>query len=96
MGSCVVVCASNQLKCLLKSYCVLGGTVQRLDATNEGGHLPLGLTGGRRQERLIALVEGASPDGVRYSQHRDLEERKRRVATLPCKGYFIFQREPKE
>lgn len=54
---CVIVCASNQLKCLLKPYCVLGRTVQRLDAANEGGHFPFCLTGGWRQECLVTLVE---------------------------------------
>lgn len=52
----VIVCAPNQLKCLLKPHGVLGGTVQSLDAADEGGHFPLRLAGGWRQERLIALV----------------------------------------
>lgn len=68
-----IVCASNQLKCLLKSHCVLGRAVQGLDAADEGGHLPFRLTGGWRQECFIALVKGASPDGFCHRQYRNLE-----------------------
>lgn len=98
MELCVVVCASNQLECLVKSCCVLGRAVQRPDAANEGGHFPFCLTGGWRQKCLIALVERASPDNVCHSQHRDLEERKRMLVSLLCKCiYFLFiPEEPKE
>lgn len=84
----VVVCASNQLKGLLKPHGVLGGAVQGLDAADEGGHLPFGLAGGWRQERLIALVKGAGPDSVCHGQHRDLEGRRRKLVILPWKGGF--------
>lgn len=92
---CVIVCASNQLKCLLKSHRMLGRTVQRLDTANKGGHFPFCLTGGWRQERLIALVERARPDGVCHSQHRDLEERKGNLVILTSEGFFIFLKSPK-
>lgn len=61
---------------------MLGRTVQRLDAANEGGHFPFCLTGGWRQECLVTLVERASPDGVCHSQYRDLKERKRKFVKV--------------
>lgn len=86
LGLCVVVCAPNQLKCLLKSHGVLGRTVQRFDAADEGGHLPFGLTGGWRQKRLVALVQGAGPHRVCHSQHWDLGGGKRKALIPPWKG----------
>lgn len=88
LGLCVVVCAPNQLKCLLKSHGVLGWTVQRFDAADESGHLPFGLTGGWRQERLVALVQGAGPHRVCHSQHWDLGGGKRKPFILPWKGVY--------
>lgn len=65
---------------------MLGRTVQRFDAADEGGHLPFGLTGGWGQERLVALVQGAGPHNVCHRQHRDLDGRKRKPLILPWKG----------
>lgn len=53
----VVAGASNQLERPVKPYCMLGGAVRGLDAANKCGHFPFCLTGGRRQVRLIALVQ---------------------------------------
>lgn len=93
-----IVCASNQLKRLLKSHCVLGRAVQGLDAADEGGHLPFRLTRGWRQERFIALVKGASPDGVCHRQYRNLEGKTHTQANknlLFCQGkVFYISEEP--
>ena len=96
-----IVCASNQLKCLLKSHRVLGGAVQGLDAADEGGHLPFCLTGGWRQERLIALVKGARPDGVCHRQHGNLEgkthmHRQTKTCYSAKEKRFTFQKSPQE
>ena len=93
-----IVGASNQLKCLLKSHRVLGRAVQGLDAADEGGHLPFCLTGGWRQERFIALVKGAGPDGVCHRQHGNLEGKththtgKQTLVILPTKSVLHFRR----
>lgn len=67
-----VVGVPEELESLLEAQGVLRGAVGRLDAADEGGHLPLGLAGGRGQEGLVALVQGARPHRVRHRQHRDL------------------------
>lgn len=86
----VIVCASNQLERLLKPHGVLCGAIRGLDAANEGGHFPFRLTGGGRQERLVALVQRAGSDSVSHSQHRDLEERKRNLLSYHIKVFFFF------
>lgn len=73
---------------------MLGRAVQRLDTANEGGHLPFCLTGGWRQECLIALVKRARPDCVCHRQHGDLEERKRNLVTLTREAFLIFLKSP--
>lgn len=49
---------SEQLEGLLEARCVLRGSIRGLDVGDEGAHLPLGLTGGWREQALIALVQG--------------------------------------
>lgn len=90
----VVVGASNQLECLVKSRRMLGRAVQRPYAANEGGHFPFCLTGGWRQKCLIALVERASPDNVCHSQHRDLGREKESLLAYSVNvfTFYLFQK----
>lgn len=48
---------SEQLEGLLEARCVLCGSIRSLDVRDESAHLPLGLTGGWREQTLIALVK---------------------------------------
>lgn len=57
---------SEQLEGLLEASCVLCGSVRRLDVGDEGAHLPLGLTGGRRQQTLVALVQRTGANCLRH------------------------------
>lgn len=63
---CAIVCISDQLESLLKPHGMLSGAVGWLYTANEGGHLPFCLTSGRRQERLIALIQRAGSYCVCY------------------------------
>lgn len=48
---------SEQLEGLLEARCVLCGSIRGLDVGDESAHLPFGLTGGRREQTLITLVQ---------------------------------------
>lgn len=70
-----IVGAAEELESFLEAQGVLCGAVRCLDAADKGGHLPLGLAGGRGQEGLVALVQGARPHRLGHRQHRDLRGR---------------------
>lgn len=53
---------------------MLCGSIGRLDVGDEGAHLPLGLTGGWREQTLIALVQRTGANRLRHGQDGDLEE----------------------
>lgn len=64
---------SEQLEGLLEACCVLCGAIRGLDVGDEGGHLPLGLAGGWRQQTLIALVQRTGANHLCHGQNGDLE-----------------------
>lgn len=67
----------QQLEGLLEASRVLRGSVRSLDVGDEGAHLPLGLTGGRRQQALVALVQRAGANRFAHRQDGDLERHSR-------------------
>lgn len=66
---------AEQLEGLLEARCVLCGTVRGFDVGDEGGHLPLGLAGGWRQQALIALVQRTGANRLCHGQDGDLGRR---------------------
>lgn len=48
---------AEQLEGLLETSCMLRGSIRSFDVGDEGAHLPLGLTGGWREQTLVALVQ---------------------------------------
>lgn len=62
----------KQLESLLEASCMLGGSIRDLNVGDEGAHLPLSLTGGWRQQTLIALVQRTGANGFCHRQDGDL------------------------
>lgn len=53
---------------------MLRSSIRGLYVGDEGGHLPLGLTGGRGEQTLVALVQRTGADRVCHRQNGDLQE----------------------
>lgn len=95
---------SEQLEGLLEAHCMLCGSIRGLDVGDEGAHLPLGLTGGWREQTLIALVQRTRANRLCHWQNGDLEgsaneiNKKKHVcwsntpATQKVSGLFDFQK----
>lgn len=69
MGSAHAAGVPQKLKGLLEAHGMLGSAVRGLNAVNKRAHLALGLTGGRRQEALVALIQGTGPNRISHRQH---------------------------